>query len=54
MALGNQITEEADEYFAYVINNNSKLKLLLLGNNNTGKGVTHIARSLQVLDSLEN
>ena len=37
MALGNQITEEASEYFASVINNNSKLKLLLLGNDNMVK-----------------
>ena len=50
---GNQIIEESGEYFASAITNNNKLEKLLLGNNNIGKGVTHITRSLQVLDSLK-
>ena len=50
---GNQIIEESGEYFASAITNNNKLEKLLLGNNNIGKGVTHITRILQVLDSLK-
>ena len=50
---GNQMTEEAGEYFASVISKNHKLEQLLLGNNNLGKGVSHIVRSLQGLVSLQ-
>ena len=49
---GNQITEEAGEYFVSIIINNCKLEQLLLSNNNLGKGISHVARSLQGINSL--
>ena len=49
---GNHISEEAGEYFASMLSKNQKLEQLLLGNNNLGKGIVYIIRSLQELDSL--
>ena len=49
---GNHISEEAGEYFASMLSKNQKLEQLLLSNNNLGKGVVYIIRSLQELNSL--
>ena len=50
----NQVTEEAGELIASVIqNNNSVLSTLLLGNNNIEKGMMQIVKALQQITSLK-
>ena len=49
----NQLNEECGEYFSSIISNNGGLNQLLLNDNNIGKGVLHIAKSLKEFVSLE-
>ena len=51
---GNQITREAGELIASVIQNNrGTLNILLLGDNNIGKGMMQIVKALQKITSLK-
>ena len=49
----NQIAEEAGKYFASVICNNFELHQLFVDNNNIGKGMLPIVKTLQKLNSLQ-
>ena len=49
----NQLTEDAGEYLSSVIFSNTGLNQLLLDNNDIGKGMLHIVRTLQQLNSLQ-
>ena len=49
----NQLTEDAGEYLSSVICNNVGLNQLLLDNNDIGKGMLHIVKALQQLNSLQ-
>ena len=50
---GNQITAEAGELLSSVIQKNTVINTLLLGNNNIGKGMMQIAKALQQITSLK-
>ena len=50
---GNQITAEAGELLASVIQKNTVMNTLLLGNNNIGKGMMQITKALQQITSLK-
>ena len=49
----NEIPEDAGEAISSVILSNRKLERLFLDNNNIGKGLLHVAKALQKLDSLQ-
>ena len=49
----NEIPEDAGEAISSVILSNRKLERLVLDNNNIGKGLLHVAKALQKLDSLQ-
>ena len=49
----NQLNEDAGEYLSSVICNNLGLNKLFLDNNDIGKGMLHIVKALQQLNSLQ-